>query len=356
MSRMNKPVLLVGSVPGDNAEEAMLLCGREIGGLATSISDGETGNRHQWVQFLAANIYHGHEAMETIQRPQTANGEDKWHNESYQEKGWLFKVKDGVTDVSFSSLGYAAAAKKSYSEFVKLKVAGEIPADVRFQVSLPLTESGTRIFFTNDADFQVVKGAFEDAMAREIDSMLETIPASDLVIQWDLALEVLYIVLEGKTPWAPQGSTFERYLVSLSNLSSRIPDEVILGCHFCFGDLGHKHLLEPPDLALPVQMANAATKAVTRRIDYFHMPVPMNRTDDEYFAPLAKLEIGDARLFLGLIHYTDGIAGAMQRVSAANKYYPAGYGIATECGFGRRPKDTIPGLLKIHSEVAKMLS
>src|ERR1700761_3488692 len=105
MSRMYKPVLLVGSVPGDNAEDVMRLCAREIGDIATSLSDGETGNRHQWVQFLAANIYHGHDALETVQRPKTADGEDKWHNESYQDQGWLFRLKDGVSDISFTSLG-----------------------------------------------------------------------------------------------------------------------------------------------------------------------------------------------------------------------------------------------------------
>lgn len=354
MSRVHRPVVLVGSVPGDNAEEVLRLCSCEIGNIVTSLSDGETGHRQQWVQFLAANIYHGHEGLETTQRPYTVDGQEKWHNESYGEKGWLFKVKEGVTELHFSSLGYAAAAKDSYEKFAKLKNEGVIPADVRFQVSLPLTESGTRIFVTNDADFQILSKAYEEAMIREIETLLQTIPAHDLLIQWDLALEVLFIVLEGKTPWSPSGSTRERYLASLARLSSHIPDDTLLGCHFCYGDLGHKHLVEPPNLELSVQLANESVKAVSRQIDYFHMPVPRNRTDENYFAPLSQLSIGDAKLFLGLIHYTDGVEGAMERVNAANKYY-SNFGIGTECGFGRRGKDTIPGLLKIHADVANRL-
>jgi hypothetical protein len=28
------------------------------------------------------------------------------------------------------------------------------------------------------------------------------------------------------------------------------------------------------------------------------------------------------------------------------------FGIATECGFGRRPPETVPGLIDLHREVA----
>jgi hypothetical protein len=354
MHRMTGPILFVGSIPGENTAEVMALCGKETGHLVTSLSDGETGNRHQWVQFLAARIYDNHPSLETIQRPEEKDGRERWHNESYGEKGWLFRIKEGVTGLHLPHLGYAAAAKKSYLDFVKLRANGEIPQNVRFQVSLPLTESATRIFLTNTHDFMLMSAAYEEAMSREISDMLSAIPAGDLVIQWDLALEVLYIILKGKTPWEPGGDPFERYLASLARLSALIPEETLLGCHYCYGDLGHKHLLEPPDLALPVAMANAAVNAVGRKIDYVHMPVPRTRDDDAYFAPLADLSAGDAKLYLGLVHYTDGVEGTLKRVEAA-KRFAADFGIATECGFGRRTRETIPALLQIHREVAAQL-
>ena len=102
-------------------------------------------------------------------------------------------------------------------------------------------------------------------------------------------------------------------------------------------------------------MANAAHSAVTRPVDFYHMPVPRNRDDTAYFAPLTDLAIGDAKLFLGLIHHTDGVAGAQRRVQTAHQYR-SDFGIATECGFGRRPAETIPELLRIHREVASGLS
>ena len=101
-------------------------------------------------------------------------------------------------------------------------------------------------------------------------------------------------------------------------------------------------------------MANAAHKEVTRLVDYYHMPVPRGRDDEAYFAPLKALDIGHAKLYLGLIHHTDGRAGCLRRVATAHKYV-SGFGVATECGLSRRPPETIPELLRIHREVATAL-
>ena len=127
-----------------------------------------------------------------------------------------------------------------------------------------------------------------------------------------------------------------------------------LCCHLCYGNFQRRHTVEPPDLRVVVRMANAANTAVTRPIDYYHMPVPRHRDDDPYFAPLSDLDVGEAKLYLGLVHHTDGVAGARRRLATARKYI-TGCGIATECGFGGRPKETIPELLRIHQEVAAAL-
>jgi hypothetical protein len=349
-------VLLVGSVPGETAAEVLQACGEGIGNYVTCLPDGETGYRRMWIHFLAATIYHGHPALETLQRPNPRGGKERWHVEEYGEEGWLFTVKEGVETVHFADLGYANEAKRSYQAFCALRAKGVIPQGVRFQVSLPLTESGTRFFLTNARDYELMQAAYEEAMGREIARIVTAIPADDLVIQWDICIEVLAIALQDQfgASWQPPGDPFERYLKALTALAQHVPAQAFMGCHLCYGDLGHKHLVEPPDLGLVVRMANAAHKAVTRRIDYYHLPVPRNRTDAAYFVPLKDLEIGDAKLYLGLVHQTDGVEGTLRRVSTARQYI-SGFGVATECGLGRRPKETIPELLQIHREVAAAL-
>jgi hypothetical protein len=52
------------------------------------------------------------------------------------------------------------------------------------------------------------------------------------------------------------------------------------------------------------------------------------------------------------VHYTDGIAGTRRRLATAEKYVK-NFSIATECGFGRRPVESIQELLRIHTAVAE---
>ncbi len=135
-----------------------------------------------------------------------------------------------------------------------------------------------------------------------------------------------------------------------------------LGYHLCYGDYEHSHFKQPEDAANLVEVANAvstaavSTAAVKRPIHWVHMPVPRGRTDDAYFALLQNLKRRpETELYLGLVHFTDGVEGARQRIEAAQRV-GSDFGIATECGLGRRPPETIPDLLRIHAEVTDSIS
>ena len=68
--------------------------------------------------------------------------------------------------------------------------------------------------------------------------------------------------------------------------------------------------------------------------------------------PLQDLRLKPGmQLFLGLLHKYDGLAGARRRAAAAMLYF-IDFGVATECGMGRRPAADIPGLLDLHREAA----
>jgi hypothetical protein len=113
---------------------------------------------------------------------------------------------------------------------------------------------------------------------------------------------------------------------------------------------------EPKDTTHLVEVANALATRVGGRINWIHMPVPRERTDDAYFAPLRHLHLQpETELYLGLVHITDGVEGTRRRIATAQRVI-ADFGVATECGFGRRPPETIPSLLRIHREVAGPIS
>lgn len=88
----------------------------------------------------------------------------------------------------------------------------------------------------------------------------------------------------------------------------RVPAEAELGYHLCYGDARHRHFKEPADTAKLVDIANAISAGVQRPIQWISMPVPRNRTDDAYFAPLRGLRL-QTQLYLGLVHVTDGPRG-----------------------------------------------
>jgi hypothetical protein len=44
------------------------------------------------------------------------------------------------------------------------------------------------------------------------------------------------------------------------------------------------------------------------------------------------------------------VEGARRRIAAADKFV-ADFGLSMECGFGRRPQETISELLKLHAAV-----
>lgn len=85
-------------------------------------------------------------------------------------------------------------------------------------------------------------------------------------------------------------------------------------------------------------------------LNWLHLPVPR---DPAYFAPLKGLAPGDTEIYLGLVHRTDGLEGSARRVAAAQQAVDFAFGVATECGLGRRPPETIPELLQIHAALAQ---
>ena len=99
----------------------------------------------------------------------------------------------------------------------------------------------------------------------------------------------------------------------------------------------------------PAISNNAANAAITRRIDWIHIPA-LDRTDDTFYAPLAKLDTKGARIYLGAIH---NMATLKDRVAAARQFLPE-FGLAAYCGFGRTPPSDMPKVLQDHVDAVEV--
>ena len=324
-------VHLVGSLGLPDAETGFRALSEHLGTLAPRYPDGEPGVRTNWVAWQGA-VFDKHPAFEASDKGPTGRT--------------LYRLRPGadLSNLRFEQIGYAAEALKSFAIFKKLKADGVIPAGTEFQVSLP-TPTAVVSTFVALPDREGIDAAYPAIMKEELGAILDAIPHEELAVQWDIAIEV--IAYAGAMP-IHYDDKLEGTISRVTDLLAAIPDDVTAGIHLCYGDPGHKHIIEPTDLGNCVEFANLLCARSSHPIAYIHVPVPRDRKDDDYFEPLSGLQIGQTQLVIGLVHHTDGEAGTRERMAIADKY-AADYDIATECGFGRRPEHTIGELLDIHS-------
>ncbi len=347
---MNQPqgALLVGSVNYPDAETTMRTAAEVLGARLKRIPDGEVGMRFHWIMFQP-DVLGQAEGIERV-------GDEPIPFPAGLDARPL-RVADGVdaADIVLPPLGYAAAATASYTVFRRLRDEGAIEADTRFQVALPTPLAVVNSFFPADQR-SAVDPVYTAALVRELDEILAAIDHVDLAIQWDVAPEMG--IIDGATigghpmrAWW-DGDPLPELATRVARMIDAVPADVEVGVHLCYGDVAEKHFIEPVDTTSLVRMANAITAAAQRDLTWIHLPVPIERDDDAYFAPLDGLVLDtDTELYLGLVHREDGEAGARRRIAAALPH-AAIFGVATECGCGRSPEDATAGLLATHAAVS----
>ena len=337
--------LLVGSVNYDDAEKTMRTAAEVLGPRLKRVPDGEVGRRFHWIMFQP-DVLGEAEGIERI------GAEPVWLRDLDARP---LRIADGVdpSSLQLPPLGYAEAAIESYEIFRRLRDEGVIAEDVRFQVSLPTVVAVVGSFFFGD-DRDAIEPAYTAALLRELEQIITAIPADELAVQWDVASEIGIIERAsgyGRTMEAWwDGDPFEGLVARLVALVDAVPENVEVGVHLCYGDAGERHFAEPADAGTLVRFANAVIGGARRDLTWLHLPVPIERDDDAFYAPLAELA-PVAELYLGLVHREDGVDGARRRIAAASKIVPA-FGVGTECGIGRAPSGTTEGILETHAVVA----
>jgi hypothetical protein len=340
---MARPVLLVGSSPFDTAREAFECFGPALPGFAKRIPDGEPGPRRQWISWQVRTAMPAARGLAPAKEVGTTYGQPAW--------GYRVTQEGAETGVRFGALGYAAAARESYATFTELRTAGKIAPATRFQVCLPTPFAVCSRIIPDD--LRTVWAAYEARLFSEVDEITAIIPPGDLAIQWDIATEVTAI-LERNVPELADRFPVDEHVAAITRAAERVSTAVQLGLHLCYGDLHHKHAIEPQDTRVMVDFCNRLIATIRRSVTWVHMPVPKTRDDVAYFAPLQDLKLHDeTEFYLGLVHLTGGLDGIRRRIHAA-KQVRADFGVATECGLGRRPTETMTSLMELHRQAAAL--
>jgi hypothetical protein len=334
---------LVGGLKAPDAESAMRAAAGILGRHLRAVTDGETGERDQWIGWQLAKLT----AVDGIEMAGMQGMPDA-DNPEYAEFPAL-AVAPSVTELPSRALGYADAAEASYPTFKRLREAGVIPEGVKFQVSIP-TPYASVVAWIKHEDQERFLPVYADAIADEARD-IATVVGDDLMLQYDIAVEIG--ALTGN--FATGGNLGEKQVIfdSVRDALVRTPAAVPKGIHLCYGDYKHRHFAVPDDLSLCVELANS----VTDSIDFVHMPADRETgRNPTYFEPLRDLS--HDRLALGVVDYE----GDEQRTNELIEAAVTGSGgkefaVATECGMARIDErggegPTLDELLELHARVA----
>jgi hypothetical protein len=233
-----------------------------------------------------------------------------------------------------------------HTSLVRLRSEGVIPVSTRFQVSLP-TPVGVVVNFFIPTARSLVDDPYQTSLLAELDTILATIPGPDLAIQWDVVWE--FAMIEG---WASEsewwgGDAFTDIIDRLANLGNAVPPTSSSDFTFAMAMPTTSSSSSPPT---PGRCAMLPTLSGRHCIAIWTECIcrcPGTATTWSTSPHYQNWTSTKTQLYLGLIHLTDGVPGANRRVASARSAVTE-FGVATECGFGRRPPESIRQLLGIH--------
>lgn len=338
-----------GSVNLADAETVMRELATRVPAGVRRLPDGETGDRGQWIFF---------QLQKFLRSRAFVPAHDGGSPGDYQQIPKV-RLADGVTPGSlhWPDPGYARAYAQSYQTFRRLGAAGVIPAGVRFQVQYPTPLAPIRSWIAADQQDDLLS-SYERQLFTDLRHLLAQVPRDRVAVQWDVAVE--FGILEGGRG-EPAPEAFDEIVAGLVRCAAQVPAAVPAGLHLCYGDYGHRHLVEPASLAMQVAVLNAVAASAPRPISFAAFTVPQYQRAADYFAPLQGLQTdAQTELYFALVPYhpADQEPGTTaEQVRLIDQFLaksPARipeWGICTECGMGRVERADIPRLLDLHRQI-----
>jgi methionine synthase II (cobalamin-independent) len=266
-----------------------------------------------------------------------------WNGEIHRAlKRLRFRPAVEPKEVVFAT-GYAVMAMESFATFDRLQRSGVIPAGVKFMIAIPSPLAPTYNYISKRWRSTFLE-IFTAHLCAEVASIAAILPNDRIAIQWDVLQEILV----WENYFADRDADYlDQIRSTLGKIGNSVPTGIELGYHLCYGSPKDQHLVQPRDTAVMVTIVGKILEDVRRPIQFFHLPVPKERTDPDFFKPLATLSLpGDTELYLGLVHLNDP-DGNRARIAAARKFIKI-TGIGTECGWGRGDPDRVRALLDAH--------
>jgi hypothetical protein len=161
---------ITGSINVPTVDDAFRLVGSRLQPAVTRVSDGEPGNRANWVLTQADHFL---------------------KNPTLDVVDGRARVRAG-TAVSFGPVDYHTVAADSYQRFLAARQDGVLAEESRFLVSIATPFNAVNSFAKFDSQIEIAY-AYERWLRESVDALQDAIPPNDLAIQWDLPTELATI-------------------------------------------------------------------------------------------------------------------------------------------------------------------
>lgn len=334
---------LVGSLPAPDARQAMELSLEMLGDHLTQVSDGETGERHDWVAHVVDKLR---------EHPDLQLRKDgDW---SDYDKCPVFKLRRGHRlRAETLNFGHVQAFDESWPIFEELRSKAGT-AKLAFQQGVP--GDLDMAFFVFGPWGLLHRRPFTEATVEEVRRVHER-AQGDVVFQIEIPVEQ---VLVAKMP-GPLQPLMARFMArGVVALARRAPSGARFGVHLCVGDLNHKALIRMKDTRPVVLLANAIVRRWPSNVvlEYLHAPFAAAAapptTEEGWYAPLQELALpAGLRFIAGFAHEDQPLEQQHRIRDVIERYAGRAVEISTSCGLGRRtPEAGKAALARIRELIA----
>ena len=343
-------VLLVGSLPYRDEASAMARACELAGDRLIALPDGEigersdrypAGNRAQWTAGLAGQL-----AADTSPFRVVDEG-------TLNERGFPVdydstpRIRPRLSPAELGDrlkLGYDTFALRSRPHFERLRDWLGRP-ELRLQVGLP-TGLGVAVSVLGRLRALRYARAFAAWLAREANAMAQSIGTGNLLFQIEAPVEVVAAHrLPRPAVRVPTGPVLD--------LAGRLPAEIPIGVHLCFGDLGNTAAIIPDRFGRVVAFANALARRWpdSHELAYVHFPFAAGTspapTDPGAYRALRRLALPPGtRPVAGFVHEQPPLEDLEALLATIEQAHSAQVDIATTCGLGRRTPETADELIR----------
>ena len=349
-SDKRRRVLLVGSLPYGDEAAAMGRALELAGDRLVALPDGEigersdrypNGDRSQWVAGLAGRLTR-EAALFDVVDPGTMN--EQGFPVDFDSTARLRPRLKPAELGERLTLGYDTFARRSWPHFARLRASAP-RGDLRMQVGLP-TGLGVAVSVLSPVRALRFAPSFAACVAGEARNLVAAVGAEDLLFQIEAPAEVVMAHRVPRLAWPFAAGP-------VVDLVRRLPDQVPVGLHLCYGDLNNVAAIIPKDFGRLIGFAQSLLRRwpQSHTLAYIHLPFAAGSspspTEPAAYRALGRLELpAGSRLVAGFVHETPTMESLKTLLETIETARGAQVDIATACGLGRRSPEIADELIQ----------